>query len=230
MAGLSIQAFRQQVTVEWPRQQDRDAKAHLLRVGRSGHDRIMADARSRSGSSPAWEAYANRPGNSNLESVVLPGPLVWKYRYAGEIIKDALMALQKASPVKSGLYAKSHMVFVNGAAVSTIPNALKPGDEVMISNPVPYARRIEIGKTEAGRDFIITVPNRIYERVATKVLMPKYRNVAKIRFGFVELPGGYATKGALKSHYIARGGARRKRRQKRGAAVMSPAIFIEALS
>jgi hypothetical protein len=228
MAALSIQAFRQTVTVEWPRQQDRDGKAHLLRVGRAGHERIMADARARSGSNPQWEAYANQPGNSNLESVILPGPLVWKYRYVGAILKEALTALIAASPSRSGLYAKSHMVFINGAAVQAIPDALKPGDEVMISNPVPYARRIEIGKTESGRDFVIQVPNRIYERVAKKILMPKYRNVARIEYGFTNLPSSYATKGGLGSHYMS-GGTRRKRRQKAGATIQAPAIFIRAL-
>ena len=82
-------------------------------------------------------------------------------------------------------------------------------------------------RTEKGRDFIIQVPNRIYERVA-KALMSKYRNLVSITFGYVSLPGSYATKGMMKSHYISARGHRRRRRQKAGAQVQSPAIFFEA--
>ena len=44
----------------------------------------------------------------------------------------------------------------------TIP----PADEYVFINPVPYARRIEVGKTKSGRPFLIQVPNKIYERTA----------------------------------------------------------------
>lgn len=222
MAAASLQGFRQTVTVSWPAHQDANAKRHLVKVARDGHARIMADAKSR-GSDPQWEAYANQPGNTNLESVVLPGPIVFKYRYLGEIIKEALTALQKASPVRSGLYAKSHIVLVNGVAVDNVPKVLKSGDVVTITNPVPYARRLEIGKTEAGRDFVIQVPNRIYERVAKKMLNPKYRKVAKITFAYVALADSYATKGGGR-------GSAHKSRRKAGSKVMAPALIIEALT
>jgi hypothetical protein len=99
-------------------------------------------------------------------------------------------------------------------------------DEIMIANPAPYARRLEIGKTEAGRDFLVSVPNRIYERVAKRKLIPRYRNVAKIAFGYVSLPKAYATKAGLGSHYKTGGGLLRKRRQKAGTPIRYPAIFI----
>src|SRR5436190_17637277 len=105
----------------------------------------MTDSTARSGPPPMWEAYANRPGNSNLESVILPGPIVYRYRYATEIAEVALTALQRLSPVRSGRYAKSHTIYVNGQPVARAPKTLT--QEIVISNPVPYARKIEIGKT-----------------------------------------------------------------------------------
>jgi len=219
MGSSSIQAFRQTVTVAWPAKQDAAARALLVRTARAGHARIMADAKSRSGSEPQWEVYANAPGNTSLDLVKLPGPIVYRYRYFTEVVQAALTALQKASPVRSGLYAKSHTVYVNGQPVAGVPKGLKSTDQVMIANPVPYARRIEIGKTQAGRDFVIQVPNRIYERVVKKVLMPKFGKVAKITFGYVSLPGG----GELKSR-AGHGGAKRKRAA--GVGAMAPAIFI----
>ena len=56
----------------------------------------------------------------------------------------------------------------------TDPVAPPLASEYVFLNTVPYARKIEIGKTESGRDFVIQVPNRIYERTA---------NDAQARFG-----------------------------------------------
>jgi hypothetical protein len=186
MAAAALQSFRRVVQIEWPAQQQQDAKALLLRVARAGHATIMTNAQNRSGYMPMWEAYANRPGNSNLDSVVLPGPIVYLYRYATEVIEVALTTLQRISPVRSGLYAKSHTIYVDGHPVSRAPTVMT--HEVVISNPVPYARKIEIGKTRSGRPFVIQVPNRIYERTA-RALQQRYRNVAKITFTYRTIAG-----------------------------------------
>lgn len=212
MVSRALQAIRRVVTVEWPKKAEAGARAHLLRTARAGHLRIMADAAAQ-GQVPTWEAYANTPGNKNLESVKLPGPIVYRYRYFSDIVRVALDALERASPVISGDYVRSHTVYINGAATETLPNRLRLGDTVMIANPVPYARKIEIGKTKAGRAFVIQVPNRIYERVAKTVLVPLYRNVAKVTFTYVTLPGA--------------GTVARKGRRKRET-LRSPAIIIEA--
>lgn len=231
MASAASQAIRRTVTAVWPKHQEAGAKAHLLRVARDGHAGIM-----RRQGNPAFEAYANRPGNTNLESVVLPGPIVYTYSTIRSVVEAALDALERASPVDSGDYARSHTVFVNGVAVDVLPASIKPSDEVMIVNPMPYARRLEIGKTESGRDFLISVPNRIYERVAKNVLIPRYRNSAKITFTYVTVPEAYRYKrdNAARS-WLAnkkRWYVRPKQRQDRvkGAVVQSPAILISQLS
>jgi hypothetical protein len=186
MAAAALAAFRRVVEIEWPNKQEAFARTLLLRVARNGHARIMTDALSRSGYAPQWEAYANRPGNSNLLSVVLPGPIVYLYRYATEVVEVALTTLQRISPVRSGLYAKSHTIYVDGHEVSRAPTVMTR--EVAISNPVPYARKIEIGKTRSGRAFVIQVPNRIYERTA-RALQQRYRNVATIKFDYIAIAG-----------------------------------------
>lgn len=186
MASVALQSFRRTITVEWPKHQQQGAKALLLRVARQGHARIMADATARAGYPPQWQAYANRPGNADLRSVILPGPIVYHYRYFSEIAEVALTALQRLSPVRSGLYAKSHTIYVNGAPVGRAPRMLT--EEIVISNPVPYARKLEIGKTKSGRAFVIQVPNRIYERVAS-ALRSRYGKVAKVRFAYIKIAG-----------------------------------------
>lgn len=207
MTRQSVAAFRQITTVQWPVRQKEGARQHLINIAHAGHAKIMADASSR-GSVPTFDAYANTPGTP-VEAVILPGPIVYRYRYFGEVVAVARKALDDASPQVSGAYKAGHKLFVNGAMVATLPTNLKPGDEVMLANLVPYARKIEIGKTKSGRAFVIQVPNRIYERVA-KGLQPRFRNSAKITFAYVSISGAHLTR-------------------KRGA-VKAPAIIIEALT
>lgn len=188
----------------------------------------MRDQALRAGVIPEWSAYANTPSNTNLQSVRLPGPIVYTYRYFREILLVAVHALEVASPVRSGAYKNAHTVYVDGVEAS--PSAkIEFGQRIIIANPLPYARRLEIGKTESGRDFLISVPNRIYERVA-KILLQRYRNVAKISFGYANIPGAHIIKGRLPSHYSIGKGRRRKRRQVAGDTVKAPAIFIEPLT
>lgn len=226
MASAALQSFRRTVTIAWPAIAVDEARKLLVATARAGHARIMAEQTGRAGFVPDFDAYANTPGNTNLDSVKLPGPIVYRYRYVREVLTVALDELRKASPVVSGLYRDSHTLFINGIAVTGSPPNLKAGDDIMIANPVAYARRLEVGLTESGRSFVIQVEPHIYERVAKRILIPRYRNVAKISFAYANIPGAYVIKGRLPSHYIAKGGVRRKRRQPVGQAVMAPAIVI----
>lgn len=230
MTRASLAAFKRTITVDWARGMDKAARAHLVSVARAGHARIMQEQTARSGIAPTFEAFANQPGKP-VEAVVLPGPIVYRYGYLREVIVAALNVLRAASPVRSGAYRNSHTLFIDGVAVSEIPSELPRGADIMIANPLPYSRRLEIGKTKSGRAFVIQVPDRIYERTAKKVLQPKYRNVAKIDFSYATLPHAHTIKGGLSPTYGIGGGRVRKRQQHRnvGKAVQSPAIVIKAI-
>lgn len=230
MASAALAAFRRNVTIEWRERSEEEARKLLVRVARQGNAKILAEQTARAGVPPAVEAYANTPGNHDLDSVKLPGPIVYRYRYAAEIAKVALEELRRASPVISGLYRDSHTLFINGIPVEGSPSAVLGSDEIFIANPVPYARRLEVGLTEAGRAFVLQVPPRIYERVLKSILIPRYRRVARLTLEYVTIPGAYVIKGRLPSHYIAKGGIRRRRRQRVGEPVRSPAIVISALT
>lgn len=230
MASAALQAFRRTVTVAWPKQAEEDARKTLVRVAREGNAKIVAEQTARAGVPPSVDAYANTPGNANLDSVRLPGPIVYRYRYQREIAAVALQALRDASPTVSGLYKDSHTLFINGIPVTGSPPVLLPTDEVFIANPTAYARRLEVGLTESGRPFVIQVPPNIYGRVMRSILIPRYRQVAKFSLEYVTIPDAYIIKGRLPSHYIAKGGVRRKRRQEVGKPVRAPAIVISLLT
>jgi hypothetical protein len=236
MTRQSLAAFRRVITVDWPRATEAEAKSFLIKTATEGNEKTLREQTAREGVRPGVTSYANTPGNRDIRNVKLPGPIVHQYDYRREIVEVGLGALIKASPVQKGEYVQNHHVYVDGVRVDALPERLPEAAEVMISNPVPYSRRIEIGKTKSGRDFVLQVPNRIYERVAKQVLARRYGNVAKITFGYVELPDAHVTKGKLSSHYGTGkapgrrgGGVMRKRQQKPGTKVRAPAIFIEAL-
>lgn len=228
---IAIQAFRRVVTVDWAKQRDADAKATLLRVAREGHAEIM-----RQQGDPQFEVYANRPGNANIDSVVLPGPIVYTYSNLRQLVEFAMDELRKASPYVSGDYVNGHTLFVNLVPVDALPPDLKPSDEIMIANAVPYARKLEVGKTKAGRAFLISVPNHIYERVAKDKLIPRYRNVAKITFTYATLPEAAVYRKdnkqrswlTNKSRWYVRPGKARDRQS--GMAVRTPCIVIAPLT
>lgn len=227
--------FKRKVVVDWAAQREAGAKAALLRAARDGHAKIMAD-HAMKGGVPTFEAYANRPGRP-IDQVVLPGPIVFQYHMdVRRIVEFILDELRKASPVVSGDYARGHTLYVNGVAQDEVPASFKSDDQIYISNPVPYARRIEVGRTKSGRSFVMQVKPRIYERVAKDLAAQRFGNQAKITFGYTTLSDAPTVTGGLQrsTPYYGTGksgarggGTRRKRRQIVGSNVQSPAIFIE---
>jgi len=212
---VSIQLIRRTVTIDWPKKVETDGKALLIDTAHNGHKQILADDAAK-GLYPTWEAYANHPGNSNLESVVLPGPIVYNYRYLVDLIEFALDELRRQSPVSSGNYKRSHTVYVNDQPVGdTIPKTISASDQIYIANPVPYARRLEVGKRRNGAPFVIQVPNHIYERVA-QMVEAEGKGRAKIRMGYVDLGVGTLRR------------SNRRHRRNVGDAIKSPAIFFQA--
>lgn len=113
---------------------------------------------------------------------------IFSYYYADAVVQYALQVLREKSPVGSdkhpGLYRDSHTVFIDGHVV---PDATSwsPGQQINISNPVPYARKIEVGKMQ------MSVPPHVYES-ATQLVADRYPQFdvrfvfMPVRFGSVE--------------------------------------------
>jgi hypothetical protein len=89
------------------------------------------------------------------------------------VVQFALRTLRDNSPVGSGRdphagqYRDSHTLFINGDDVKDL-SSWQPGDEIEISNPVPYARILEIG------DSRHRLPHHTYE-LTEQALQRKYR-------------------------------------------------------
>jgi hypothetical protein len=161
--------------------------------------------------------------NAPLESVnPNGGNVVVEYELVSDLLRWIADTLIQRSPVVSGDYKRSHTLFADGREVP-LNGEIPQAEEYTFINPIPYARKIEIGKTKSGRAFVIQVPNRIYERTATDA-RSRFGNQAAISFGYRATTGAYTLKRSNAS------GNRRGGRNDRaaGAAVQSPAIIVKA--
>jgi hypothetical protein len=142
-------------------------------------------------------------GNITAEWELVDGLLRW--------IGDTLI---ERSPHLSGAYKRGHTLYADGAEVP-IGGRIPDADEYVFANHVPYARRLEIGKTKSGRPFLIEVPNRIYYHTA-KDARDKFGNQADIKYAMRDMKGA---PGPRKS-------VGRKNRRRGSTDTTSPAIII----
>lgn len=117
-------------------------------------------------------------GEIDVEWDVVSDVLIW----IGQTLRDR-------SPVRSGKYREGHTLYADDQMVP-IGGVIPPAARYTFINLQPYAHKIEIGKTENGRDFVIQVPNRIYERTAIDA-NTRFGNIARITFDYE--PTSYVT-------------------------------------
>ena len=126
------------------------------------------------------------------EAVKPNGVIVYEYNRLGEVVQFTLDTLFDRSPVDSGAYRKSHMLFVDGHPVRNLAN-WREGQEVVILNTVPYARKIEQGRMKMR----VSGTSRVYQ-TAARIVRRRYGNLASIYFtyrsalglNYVAMPGG----------------------------------------
>lgn len=183
------------------------------------HDKVLREQQTRSGVAPGFEHAVDGRRNVPFDNVKPGGRIVTVYDYRREVALFALAALRSASPVSSGRYRRSHIMLVNGQAVADLPAHIRDEDVITITNTSPYSRRLEIGRKRDGSSFVVQVEPRIYERIAKRIVGPRYRNVAAVAFSYIDLANAYRLKSS------------RRKRKDRGAGqpVRYPAITIKSL-
>lgn len=165
----------------------------------------------------ALESVKPNGGSIVVEWEIVGGVLVWIGR-----------TLWDRSPHVSGDYQRGWVLLADGVEVPLndhVPNA----EVFTFVNVTPYSRKIEVGKTKSGRDFVIQVPNRIAQRTADDAAK-KFGNIAKIRSVWISLNSAYALKHNQASRSFAGGKMRISKRQRpdrvKGSAITYPAITV----
>lgn len=160
---------------------------------------------------PPKEITVDGRAGASLESVKPNGgQIVAEWEIFTDVLVWIAAELRRRSPRISGEYIRGHTLFADGAEIAANVKSLPPAKEFVFLNVVPYARKIEIGKTKSGRAFVIQVPNRIYEGVARDA-RARFGNAAEIGFSYRETTNAYRVRGR-------RGGTR---------ALRAPAIIVK---
>lgn len=140
------------------------------------------------------------------ESAVKPdGVIVYDYGRLDQVAEYALDILRELSPVDSGDYVRSHVLMLDGQVVETL-EGWKPGDRITISNPLPYVRKIEIGR-QGYRAHA-----HVYEKAAAQVSR-RFGNIANVIFAFEAAPPGAIYDWAKKTGLSHRGHASSQTRE-----------------
>jgi len=140
------------------------------------------------GGTTPFEQFVDGRKGAMLESVNPErGVIVFEFELVSEVLAWIMTMLIERSPRRSGRYRDSHTFFADGA--QAVIGAPPIAEEYSFANLQPYARKLEIARTKSGRDFLISVPNRIYERTA-KDARARFGNVAKIGFTYRGYAGG----------------------------------------
>ena len=142
------------------------------------------------GRAPRLQVKVDGRAGVPLETVKPNGVILAEFDLLDEVLRWIAQLLVDRSPVRSGEYVRGHRIFADGREIAVRGGeAVPPAAAYTFLNVVPYARKVEIGRTGSGRAFLIQVPNRIYERTA-KDARRRFGNLADISFSFAAPIGG----------------------------------------
>lgn len=170
------QQFR--VAIQATLEQTRQA---LISTARREHEKIMATEPRPSSHYRIIDGVRDAP----LEGIRGDGIAIFRYPRIEQVVQFAMEVLFDLSPVDSGDYRRAHTIFVNGREVANLAR-YKQGDDIAITNYLPYARKIEVGKLQMR----IPGTDRVYQQARRKV-MERWGNVAEVQFTFRGIVAGY---------------------------------------
>jgi hypothetical protein len=152
----------------------------IVEVARREHEKVLATDPKPGG----HRQWVDGKEGAAFENVRADGVIFIVYDRLQAVVNFALETLRAVSPVDSGAYRGAHTLVVNGSVAADL-SGLKSGDgEIYITNPLPYARKIELGK------MTMRVPGteKVYAQ-AEQVVQRRFGNVAAVKFTFITPPG-----------------------------------------
>jgi hypothetical protein len=111
------------------------------------------------------------------------GAITYEFQLISDVLVFVDQQLIAHSPVLTGRYQRSHVLYADGA--ETDPENPAQASEYVFLNTQPYARKIEKGLSPS-------TPDGVYEGVATQA-RGRFGNMAKISFEYRAAPSGAVT-------------------------------------
>lgn len=152
----------------------------LVATAKREHARVMNTAPK----PMSFERYVDGAFGAPEESVRPDGVITYLYPRIDEVVEIAMALLSEYSPVLTGAYRSSHTLYVGGVAAADLDGATT-GDEIFIANPLPYSRKIELGRMTMR----VSGTTEVYARAAS-ALRGRFGNVASIKMSFRPTPAG----------------------------------------
>lgn len=149
-------------------------KEFIVATAKREHARVMADEPAPS----SFVRFVDGQLGAREEQVRPDGRIVYQYSRIEEVVEFALATLRQISPVLTGRYKDAHEVFLNGKPVADVKE-YRAGDDLMITNLQPYARKIEVGKMVMR----VAGTSKVYQQ-ARRLIMNRYGNSASIEFTY----------------------------------------------
>lgn len=167
------------------------------------------------GAPQTYERFVNGRAGAAEETVVAPGPIVYVFSNWKLVIDSALDELRKRSPRRSGRYVSSFVVIVGGRTVATDFSRIRADAEVIIFNPQPYTRKIEVGAMR------MNVPEQHFGAAAS-ALRRRFSSAFRVERQFVSVPAGIHPL----APYRLKGGGGRDRISRKSGLLSYPALVI----
>lgn len=177
------------------------------------------------GYTPAHLTYVDGRKGSNENTVSPKGTILYEFDIALGMFQWIFDQLELHSPIgggsdpHAGRFRSSITLYVDGVESEIDENLSTTADEYVFTSTVPYARKIEMGRSNQA-------PDGVFEAVAA-LARSRFGNVGKISFGFRSVNGGaigeWAKSGSAAAHAL-----RHKRRGANAAAWLThqPAIIV----
>lgn len=160
---------------------------------------------------PSVETVVDGKKGVALETVKVPGVILFRLGVLQEVIEFALGKAAELSPVRSGRYRQTWLA-MRADERPYEGGALGPDEIVFVVNPQPYARKIQVRGAR-----IVGVAPGIAERLANAV-RAAFGDAIRAEVKFIALRDGYALKRA--------GGSRKGVGRKSGGQMVYPAVML----
>jgi len=152
-----------------------DLQQAFAAFARTEIDSAKAENAAILGAVPRVRIFVDGHEGAALESVRANGVVVAEFELMGEVLVYIHQQLVQHSPVKSGRYQHSHVLFADGAQVE--PGLGAPvASEYVFVNTQPYARKLEKGASSEA-------PNGVYQAVAA-MAKQRFSRLARITFDY----------------------------------------------
>ena len=149
----ALDAFQRNIVANVQNMAEEAAIAGLREATIKARQEVIMRETNRGGVAPLCQMVIDGVANAPLTAIKPNSLIVLLWSYLPEVALKTFEALRQRSPRVTGRYIAGLLPFVDGEP-SDLRAITLDTKEVRIVSSVPYARRLEVGKTKSGRAWV----------------------------------------------------------------------------